>query len=264
MTGLRTAQTSMNFGGKRGSHARQSRLLLASAFGLILLAPVGPAQTQSEPQSSAEAKANEQLQVNWLYGAYVPKDVPLKSLSNHQRLQLFLRQSFTTPGVYVKTALFSLADQASDSPPAWGNGFGGYAKRTASRYGQFVTQNALSGLGNGLLGYEPRYNRCQCTGFWRRTRHAVVRNFVTYDRTEQHLRPQLGMYAGAFGAGVIAGTWTPANPSLLAKGYQGMTTQVVFGVCANWLGEFAPDIKRMLRRNKSGTSRNEQRSSASS
>ena len=69
--------------------------------------------------------------------------------------QLFLGQSFTTPGVYVKTASFSLSDQAADSPPGWGDGFGGYAKRTASRYGQFVTHRApWQDLGNGLLGYE--------------------------------------------------------------------------------------------------------------
>ncbi|MGB8324071.1 MAG: hypothetical protein WCE52_14025 [Candidatus Acidiferrum sp.] len=224
---------------------RTSRWLLAGTFALILLSPMSVAQTQAGPQS------NEQLRVNWLYGAYMPKDVPLQSLSNHQRFQLFLRQSFTTPGVYVKTALFSLADQASDTPPEWGDGFGGYAKRTASRYGQFVTQNALAGVGNTLLGYEPRYNRCRCTGFWPRTRHAVIRNFVTYDRTEQHFRPQLGMYAGAFGAGVIAGTWAPDSPDLLARAYQGVITQVFFGVGANWLGEFAPDFKRVLQRHKS-------------
>lgn len=75
-------------------------------LGLILLAPMSVAQSQAEPHTSPEAESNQQLQVNWLYGAYVPKEVPLKSLSNHQRLQLFLRQSFTTPGVYLKTAFF--------------------------------------------------------------------------------------------------------------------------------------------------------------
>jgi hypothetical protein len=54
--------------------------------------------------------------------------------------------------VYIKTAFFSLSDQANNSPPKWGDGFGGYAKRTGSRYGQFVTQNALSAAGNALLG----------------------------------------------------------------------------------------------------------------
>lgn len=223
---------------------------LAIVLVLVFLVPASFAQTSTAPISPPEP--NQQLQVNWLYGAYVDKDVPLQSLSNDQRFRLFLRQSFLTPGVYVKTAFFSLSDQAEDHPPEWGDGFGGYAKRTASRYGQFVAQNALSAGGNALLGYEPRYDRCKCTGFWPRTGHALLRNFLTYDRTERHLRPQIAMYTGAFGAGVIAGTWQPASPNLLTKGYQGAVTQAAFGVCANWLGEFAPDIKRVLRKKKNG------------
>ena len=66
------------------------------------------------------------------------------------------------------------------------------------------------------------------------------------------MRPQIALYAAAFGGGVVAATWQPGNPSLLTKGYQGVVTQVAFGVCANWLGEFAPDIKRVLRKNKAG------------
>jgi hypothetical protein len=192
--------------------------------------------------------------VNWLYGAYVPKDVALHPLTNGQRFQLVLRQNFTTPGVYMKTAFFSLSDQAQNHPPEWGDGLGGYAARTGSRYGQFVAQNALSAAGNALLGYEPRYDRCRCDGFWPRTRHAVLRNFLTYNRTETALRPQFAMYAGAFGGGVIGATWLPDHPGLLTKGYQAVTTQAIFGVCANWLGEFAPDIKRVLSRSKTAAS----------
>lgn len=222
---------------------------------LAVTGRTGAAQTSNDEASSSTADSRQELKVNWLYGAYVDKDVPLRPLSNQQRFRLFLRQSFLTPGVYVKTAFFSLSDQARNDPPEWGDGFGGYAKRTASRYGQFVTQNALSATGNALLGYEPRYDRCRCTGFWPRTKHAIVRNFVTYNRTEKELRPQLGMYFGAFGGGVIAGTWQPAKPNLLTEGYQGAVTQAIFGVCANWLGEFAPDIKRVLKRDKRKTGR---------
>lgn len=205
-------------------------------------ATAAPGQSSQQPQP--------QLNVNWLYGAYVPKDAPLVPLTNRQRLKLFVRQSFTTPGIYIKTLLFSLGDQANRSPPEWGTGFGGYARRVGSRQGQFVIQNSLVALGNGILGYEPRYNRCQCSGFWRRTGHALARNFVTYNRTEQALRPQLAMYVGAFGAGVVAGTWKPSNRDLVAEGYRGAITQVGFGIAANWVGEFAPDINRILRRKK--------------
>lgn len=221
---------------------------------LAVTGTTGAAQTSDEKTPTTQPESQE-LKVNWLYGAYVDKDVPLEPLSNHQRFQLFLRQSFLTPGVYLKTAFFSLTDQAQNHPQEWGDGFGGYAKRTASRYAQFVTQNALSGAGNALLGYEPRYDRCRCTGFWPRTRHAVIRNFVTYNRTEKELRPQLAMYAGAFGGGVIAGSWQPDNPALVTKGYQAVVTQAIFGVGANWLGEFAPDVKRALKGDKPKTSK---------
>jgi hypothetical protein len=209
------------------------------------------AATQATPPGRPPATPSDsQLNVNWLYGAYVDKDAPLIPLSGHQRFKLFVRQSFTTPGIYVKTAFFSLGDQINNSPPEWGTGFEGYAKRVGSRQGQFVIQNSFTALGNGLLGYEPRYNRCRCAGFWNRTGHAVVRNFVTYDRTEKALRPQIALYAGAFGAGVVSGTWKPSNRDLLAEGYRGAITQAAFGMAANWIGEFAPDIKRMLRRKK--------------
>jgi hypothetical protein len=78
---------------------------------------------------------------------------------------------------------------------------------------------------------------------------------MTYNRTESQLRPQFASYAGAFGARVIAGTWQPRSPNLLTNGYQGVITQAAFGICANWLGEFAPDIKHVLKKeNKTGNS----------
>lgn len=206
---------------------------------------------QGTPQPSSK-KSDKQINVNWLYGAYVPKDVPLVSLNGRQRVQLWVRVSFTTYGIYFKTAFFSLSDQARNHPPAWGDGWAGYGKRVASRQGQFVIQNSLSALGNGLLGYEPRYNRCRCDGFWPRTRHAVIRNFVTYDRTETKIRPQVPLYAAAFGAGVVAATWTP-NHDLLTLGAHGVLTQAGFGIVANTIGEFWPDIERLWKHKKSGS-----------
>jgi hypothetical protein len=53
------------------------------------------------------ATPQNQLAVNWLYGAYIPKDAPVVSLNSDERYRLFVRQSFTTPGIYIKTG-FSL------------------------------------------------------------------------------------------------------------------------------------------------------------
>jgi hypothetical protein len=67
--------------------------------------------------------------VNWLYGAYIPKDAPIVALDGNERYRLFTRQSFTTPGIYIKTGFFAIHDQVRDSPPELGDGFEGFAER---------------------------------------------------------------------------------------------------------------------------------------
>lgn len=205
---------------------------------------------QNTPPNSGEIENNKQINVNWLYGSYVPKDVPLESLNGKMRFKLYIRQTYTTWGIYVKTTCFALRDQVHDTFPEWGDGFGGFAKRFASRQGQFILQNSVIALGDGVVGWEPRYDRCRCSGFWPRTRHAVVRNFVTYDRTETSLRPQLMPFLGAFVGSVTATTWQPGNPSWQIKGYQAVITQVPVGMGINWISEFAPELFGVFHRRK--------------
>jgi hypothetical protein len=202
------------------------------------------------PEKDTQEEDNKKLNVSWIYGSYVPKEVPLEPLSGKERFRLYLRQTFTTPGIYIKTALFAAHDQVADSPVEWG-GADGYAKRFLSRHGQFLVQNSISSAGNAAVGWEPRYDRCRCDGLWPRTRHAVVRNFVTYDKTEKNLRPQLMQYAAAFGAGAIATTWQPGNPVWTVRGSQSAITQIGVGMGVNWVSEFAPEIFRPFRKSKS-------------
>jgi hypothetical protein len=208
--------------------------------------------TQASPSrdQTASAESQAQINVNWLYGSYVPKNVPLESLDARMRWRLYLRQTYTTPGIYIKTLLFATHDQVTDSDPEWGDDFQGFVKRLANRQVQFIIQNSISSLGNGIAGWEPRYDRCRCDGFWLRTRHAIVRNFVTYDRTETSLRPQLMPYLGAFGAASIASTWAPGHAEWEVEGYQAVITQVFVGTGINWIGEFAPEIGKVFKRKK--------------
>lgn len=71
---------------------------------------------------------------------------------------------------------------------------------------------------------------------------------MTYNRTETELRPQIPLYAASSAGAVIAATWQPGNPNLRVNAYQGAITQAWLGFGINWLGEFAPDIKRILHR----------------
>ena len=226
--------------------------LLAACVSILALPLLVPSCIGQEPTNSSETPVNSintTLPVNWIYGAYIPKDAPMVPLTGHGRLKLYLRQTYTTPGIYVKTGLFAIHDQAKKTEPDWGGGAAGFAKRVGSLYAGNVIQNSLTSLGNAAAGLEPRYDRCRCEGGWPRIRHAVVRNFITYGGADDKaIRPQIMSYAAAFGAGVTVASWEPNVTSVLPRGYQSMVTQAWVGVVVNALAEFAPDIKRKFHR----------------
>jgi hypothetical protein len=205
---------------------------------------------QDSGSKGQESTQKSQINVNWLYGSYVPKEVPLTPLNGKMRLKLYVRSTYTTPGIYVKTLIFATRDQVHNTYPEWGDGFDGYMKRVGSRQAEFIIQNSTIALGDGVLGWEPRYDRCRCSGVWPRSRHAMIRNFVTYDRTEKSLRPQLMPYLGAFAGSITSTTWKPGNVQWQIKGYQAVITQVPVGMGINWLSEFAPELFGWIRKGK--------------
>jgi hypothetical protein len=221
------------------------------AIRLLLVLLVGPCFAQDSSQASAQTPpptTNTQLPVNWLYGAYIPKGSPIVALNAQERFELYIRQTYTTPGIYIKTGFFVIHDQVNDTPPGWGDGASGFGKRILSNQATNIIQNSFTSLGQGVVRWEPRYDRCRCTGAGARFRHAFVRNFITYASNEQSLRPNIMPFAAAFGAGAIGATWNPNNPTIEVKGYQSVITQAWLGVVINAIGEFAPDIKKKLGR----------------
>src|ERR1700755_1284536 len=146
---------------------------------LTLVARTSFAQEKAKPTvQAATPTVNTQLPVNWLYGAYIPKEAPLVALNGQQRWKLYVRQTYTTPGIYIKTAFFAVHDQVRNTPEDWGDGFAGFAKRVGSNQATNIIQNSFTSLGQGMVGWEPRYDRCKCEGGWPRFRHAFVRNFI--------------------------------------------------------------------------------------
>jgi hypothetical protein len=185
-------------------------------------------------------------ETEWLVGAYVSRNRPMEALSTEGREDIYLHQTFLTPGAYLKRVFDAGIDQARGSPPQWGGGWGGYTARFASREGQFFAANSLAALGDAKLHYEPRYDQCKCQGFWPRTRHAIARNFLTYNETEQEMRPQLALYGGAFGGGLISTAWKPKPRNAFAEGGRAMLGQAAWGALENLFTEFALDINRKL------------------
>lgn len=217
-------------------------LLAPSCFGQALVEQPGtPTLQETSP-------------VDWLYGAYIPKDAPIQPLNNEERFNLYLRQTYTTTGIYLKTGFFVIHDHAVDAPPGWGQGASGFAKRLGSIQTQNILQNSLTSLGDAVLKVEPRYDRCSCGGAWPRFGHAIARNFITYGGHDDNaIRPQLVPFVAAFAAGSTVASWQPQNRSVMTKGYQEVIVQIWLGTVVNEFAEFAPDLKRMcagMKRNK--------------
>jgi hypothetical protein len=220
----------------------------------LLMSPAAAQQSNQTPHSedqenSAKDKKKPsrpatlgRLPIEWVIGPYIPAQGVLHSLTNSQRREIYLRQTFLTAGSYVARAFSAGIDQARGEPYQWGGGMPGYGRRYAARYGQFVVQNSLVAGGNALLGYEPRYDFCRCNGFWPRTLHAVSRNFVAYNRSERELRLQIPTYAGAFGAGMLYNSWLPGQHNVWTGGAYSVLSQAGIGSGYNFVSEFALDI----------------------
>jgi hypothetical protein len=185
-------------------------------------------------------------EASWVTGVFVKRDHTRLALTFPERRELYLQQTLTTPGAYLKRMFAAGIDQARSVPSQWDDGWGGFSERFASREGQFITANTFAMLGNAALKYEPRYDQCQCRGFWLRSRHAIMRNFLTYNQSEQELRPQLGLYAGAFGGGLVSTAWKPHPRNGFAEGGRAMLGQAGYGSLLNLFIEFAGDINRKI------------------
>jgi hypothetical protein len=247
----------------RATSSRRSYLFALWTL-VILLTSLATAQQSGPPSDQKEdEKSKESVQdklkrlpgelqsmqgkltrepIEWLIGPYIPVQGKLQPLTNEQREEVYVRHTFFTAGSYLARAFSAGIDQARGEPYGWGGGMPGYGKRYVARYGEFVVQSTLSAAGDAALRYEPRYDFCRCTGFWPRTRHAISRNFVSYNRTESELRPQVPTYAAAFVAGTLYASWLPGHHDKWKSGGLSMVSQAGIGSGYNFVSEFALDI----------------------
>lgn len=185
-----------------------------------------------------------------LIGPYIPTSGPFVPLNLRQRADVYFRQTYQTPGPYVVRLFSAGVDQARDYPSQWGGGIGAYGERLASRYGRYLIANTVSAAGNALGGYEPRYDLCRCHTFKERSLHAIMRNFMTYNRSERELRPSFFVYGGAFASGMVSSQWLPGKQGIWKDGAYALLSQAGYGSAYNWFSEFAVDIVRKITKKK--------------
>jgi hypothetical protein len=165
------------------------------------------------------------------------------------RLRIFLDETVLSPTLTPRLAFSAALDHRSAEPSGWGTGGSGFGKRMAARAGLVMSQAAVQHATAAALDLDPRgdQSRCGCTHPLRRAGHALGRTFVTRDRRGR-VGPNVPLVAGAAGGAMIARAWYPRNDGPGRDAAQLAALTVVGQAGANLFREFAPDLKRLLRR----------------
>ncbi len=231
--------------------------ILARAVALIvftaLLPPLAAQQETPAGQPSGQASGQQAQQpaynptaVNPILGSILPKDVPWRPLTGHERWRIYLNRTYLSVGAYFQAAASGAFDQYHNQPEEWGQGFDAYAKRVGVSYLMIVAQNSLEHAGYAALGWESRYVACRCDGTFKRLGHALAWDFVTYGRRGQ-IVPNFPRFVAAYGAAALPTLWNE-NYKWTADGIRKGDQSIFFAAVFNIAREFAPEIRRALKR----------------
>ncbi|MFZ5925907.1 MAG: hypothetical protein ACOYX1_00545 [Acidobacteriota bacterium] len=208
------------------------RLLLLTVLTCLALAA-------QEPPAPAGTEPRQPVQKNWgRYFNTVDRGA-WRPLTGEERWRIYWRATYASPGTFFRAAGPALGDHLNGRPEVWPQGIGGYSRRLANRFARFALQDSMSHAGAAALGYEVRYVRCGCQGFFPRFGHALLWNFLTLDRRGATVvnTPRIG---SAFAAEFIGNSWMPEGYRTNAEAFRGVGVQLGLGALFNTIREFAP------------------------
>jgi hypothetical protein len=165
--------------------------------------------------------------------------------------QKFKMEALSTfdPMEYPYIGVVAAIGQASNSEPAFGQGFSGYAKRYGAAFGDTMIGNFMTGaVFPSLLRQDPRYYQLGKGGAFHRIAYAACRVIITRSdagRKEFNFSEFLG---NGVAAG-ISNAYHPA-PRTFTNSVSVWGTQIGWDAVSFEMKEFWPDIRRALSKKK--------------
>ena len=143
----------------------------------------------------------------------VPPPIALDSAPVANDQQLLDKYVWTRLGLEgaLLATLSSGLDQWRASPPEWGGGASGYAKRWASEYSEAAIGDTATYAIAHVLHHDPSFTRCECSGFANRLHHAAVSPFIARTRSGRRVLSVASLAGFLVGDVVAASTWYPAR-----------------------------------------------------
>jgi hypothetical protein len=204
-------------------------------------------QTGSGSGSTQSSKGEPSgFDVNPVTGLVSASAANYQPLTGMQRVKLYFKQNFWSVGAYFGPFAAALVlDQATDSPSQWGGGFKGYGKRVASRTGAGIVQGTVQAPLAAVLHEDVRYIVSKEHGVKRRTWHAVVYSFATYNN---HGQPTVNIanIISYYAASAASACWLPGYYNIGRYALIDGSETLGLSVPVNILQEFWPEIRHYV------------------
>ena len=207
---------------------------IAQLFAILVCA----ASVAAHAQSSSDAAANNQTDPPMAPAASVVSG----SVSTYtfpgqkQQLRNFLYYTFGPPGL-ISTAIGAGIDQGKPAPPEWDSGPQGYGERYGWRFGMNLTTKTTEYILGALIHEDVAYHRCECSGLFPRTAHAVASVLTARNesgRTVFSVPALVSPYVGSFTA---VNAWYPSRYEP-ADAFRLGNMSFIFKAGGNLIGEF--------------------------
>jgi hypothetical protein len=184
--------------------------------------------------------------VNPITGLVSASAANYQPLTGSQRVKLYFKQNYWSMGAYFGPfAAALLLDQSTDSPAQWGGGFSGYGKRVASRLVTGIVQGTVQAPLAALLHEDVRYIVSKEHGLKRRTWHAVVYSFATYN-SHGHPTANIANISSYYAASAVSATWLPGYYNVGRYALIDGSESLGLSIPVNILQEFWPEIRRTV------------------
>jgi hypothetical protein len=166
--------------------------------------------------------------------------VPATSAPHLERVQEFLLSTIG-PSPLVGEAIGAGIEQGINTPKEWGQGWGAFGKRYGSNLAYNGIRQSITYAGSVALREDTRYVASRRSGFWPRTRHALLGTFIARRMDGKEVF-SISSTAGVIGAGAISSLWGPES----WKGTRDIAKNVGISFAStagsNVFREFLPDI----------------------
>jgi hypothetical protein len=212
--------------------------LAAIAFTFMLWQSTAPAQTASrlDPTVDTPEPADRPTGAGSMGGVVMKPEFVAMTAS--ERWKAYFLGAFG-PAAIARAALSGGLTQWTGNPKEWGGGAEAFGERFGNSLAEHIIRKTLESGAAAALHEDNRYVRSTESGFFRRSKHAVVSAFVARNEAgQEHFA--YSRVGGALGASFISRIWQPPSTNSSGDAAANFGLTMVANMGWNVVKEFRP------------------------